>query len=255
MPWTNGNPNLHYQTSGEGPALILLHEIGGSTHSWESTASRLTVPMRKVRYDQRNAGLSERTSGPFGLEDQIADLEQVVGATSGNGPVVLASIAASATIAAGYALKYRSRVAALICAAPAFSVRADQRTQTQARAEATAKAGMRSIIEPAMERMYPPSLRGAEFEAYRARFLASDPIGFASATIAFSDARISLDALQVPTLLLAGAHDIRPIETIEQARQEIPGARMIVIEKAGHVLPHQAPDETAAAIDGFLRTF
>jgi 3-oxoadipate enol-lactonase len=254
MPWTNGNPSLHYQISGEGPPLIFLHEIGGSSYSWESTATRLATAMRKIRYDQRNAGLSERSAAPFDLYDQIADLEQIVAAMDAHSPVVLATIAASATIAAGYALKHPSRVSALIFAAPAFGLNPEQRAPTQARAEATAKAGMRSIIDTAMERMYPPSLRRADFETYRARFLAADPVGFASATIAFADAQVPLGELKVPTLLLAGAHDIRPIEAIEQARQDIPGARMIVIEEAGHVLPHQAPDEAAAAIDSFLHS-
>jgi pimeloyl-ACP methyl ester carboxylesterase len=58
----------------------------------------------------------------------------------------------------------------------------------------------------------------------------------------------------VPTLILAGEQDKQ--DSLEQHRREvlarIPGAKMIVIQNCGHLMPIDQPDQLADAIRSFV---
>ncbi len=56
-----------------------------------------------------------------------------------------------------------------------------------------------------------------------------------------------------PTLVLWGRHDPwQPVADGERLAREIPGALLELVE-ASHWIPHDAPEEFAAAILAFLR--
>jgi pimeloyl-ACP methyl ester carboxylesterase len=46
---------LYYEESGSGPALLLVHETGGSANSWDAPVERLAQSFRCVTYDQRGS--------------------------------------------------------------------------------------------------------------------------------------------------------------------------------------------------------
>jgi pimeloyl-ACP methyl ester carboxylesterase len=62
-----------------------------------------------------------------------------------------------------------------------------------------------------------------------------------------------LGAIRTPTLVVVGEHDKPDFRAIaEQLAREIPGARLEVIEGAGHLPPLERPDETAALVRSFI---
>lgn len=253
MPWTTGCPSLRFVLSGqEGPPLVLLHEMGGSLHSWEEVARALDGEFAILRYDQRGAGASEAPREPFTLDDQIDDLEQVLGAARVTPPFVIATVAAAAAIAAGYMLRHPGAVARAAFFAPALGVDDDARAVTIQRAQSVSEKGMRTIAEMALARIYPEEVRGKSFAEYRARFLANDPVGFAHANVAFAESRIDAARLDAACLLVAGGRDIRPPEAIAALARTIPAAAMQVIAEGGHVLAHQRPVQVAAILRRFV---
>jgi len=61
-----------------------------------------------------------------------------------------------------------------------------------------------------------------------------------------------LPQIRVPTLLLAGREDrLRPPETLQRMAQQIPGARLRILEDCGHMLSMEAP----AAVNQSLRAW
>lgn len=63
-----------------------------------------------------------------------------------------------------------------------------------------------------------------------------------------------LGALGVPTLLVWGADDaFAPLAGGRRLRDEIPGARLVVLEGEGHFVFDDAPALTAGLVEGFLR--
>ncbi len=88
-----------------------------------------------------------------------------------------------------------------------------------------------------------------------ASFCRSDPgIAQRFARVTFmSDNRADLARVGVPTLVLQCANDvIAPTSVGEYVRDHIPGAEMVLLNATGHCPNLSAPDETAAAIAGFV---
>jgi 3-oxoadipate enol-lactonase len=77
MGWTEASGvSIRYSVSGPAaaPALVLIHELGGSLESWQDVAARLDSTFRVVLYDQRGAGQSEKVRRPFAFDDHVSDV-------------------------------------------------------------------------------------------------------------------------------------------------------------------------------------
>jgi len=53
----------------------VLHELGGTVHSWDAVAPRLAERFRVLRYDQRGARLSEKVRQEFTNDAPVEDFE------------------------------------------------------------------------------------------------------------------------------------------------------------------------------------
>jgi pimeloyl-ACP methyl ester carboxylesterase len=68
------------------------------------------------------------------------------------------------------------------------------------------------------------------------------------------DPALEMERITQPVLIVSGAHDrIVPLSVGQHIRGRIPQARMVVIDKAGHLLLEEQPDECARAILDFMR--
>jgi pimeloyl-ACP methyl ester carboxylesterase len=67
------------------------------------------------------------------------------------------------------------------------------------------------------------------------------------------DSRPHLAAIRCPTLVVAARKDaIMPVEVLEELASGIPGARLAIIEKSGHVAPVEQPKDVAALLVEWL---
>ncbi|MFN2628987.1 MAG: alpha/beta fold hydrolase [Gaiellaceae bacterium] len=67
------------------------------------------------------------------------------------------------------------------------------------------------------------------------------------------DLTVELGRIAVPTLVVWGGRDaLVPVRLAPAWRDAIPGARLVVIERAGHVPMFEAPEELCAALLAFL---
>jgi pimeloyl-ACP methyl ester carboxylesterase len=67
------------------------------------------------------------------------------------------------------------------------------------------------------------------------------------------DEPVDMTRLRLPILILAAAHDrISPLSMAQRLREALPQARLVVVERAAHLLLEERPDECAAAIQEFL---
>jgi sigma-B regulation protein RsbQ len=87
-------------------------------------------------------------------------------------------------------------------------------------------------------------------------FCRTDPViarQFARVTF-LSDNREDLPAVATPTLILQCANDvIAPVCVGEFVRDRMPNASMVLLNATGHCPNLSAPEETAAAIEQFVR--
>jgi pimeloyl-ACP methyl ester carboxylesterase len=73
--------------------------------------------------------------------------------------------------------------------------------------------------------------------------------------LAHADTRNLLPTIDVPTLLVWGAADLRsPLSVADQFSLAIPHATLAVIAGAGHVSNLEAPEQFNAAVSDFLES-
>lgn len=247
---------INYALSGEGPDwLVLLHEIGGTLETWSPVVPRFEKHFRVLRYDQRGAGGSSRIEGAFSIERQVEDIAALTAALGARGPCHVAGVAIGAALAIRHAVRNPGKVKTLVLACPAPGVSADRIEYLAVRAGQVEREGMAATVDNTLGNSWPPeTIRDrAVYDAYRARFLANDPASYAAINRAFAkfDAVPDLGAIRCPTLVLAGRHDrLRPPDYVQGIAAGIPGAELRQVD-SGHVMPMQAPEALADAMEDF----
>jgi 3-oxoadipate enol-lactonase len=246
--------SFQYRLEGAGPVVVLLHEIGGSLESWDGIVPDLAKRFRVFRYDQRGFGLTEKVRAAYTLDTLTDDLEALLKALGLAAPYRIVSLAASSMQALQFWQRRPKDVASFVFCNPAPGVdpsRADALNAVAAKAEAE---GIRGIIPAMLDKSYPPSLSDKEtYDAYRGRYMANDPAGFAHAfrMMAKNNLLNVLSAVTCPSLVVAGRQDfIRAVSVTEGIAKQIPGARMETID-AGHFMPTTSPKALLALLNDF----
>lgn len=253
-----GAATINCELSGEGPLVVLLHEIGCTLETWTPVADALALHFRTLRYDQRGAGQSARITEPFSLDTQVDDIGRLLDTLGLHRPCHIAGVAIGSAFAIRFAACNPARVRSLVLACPAPGVDAARVDYLKVRADAVERDGMAATVENSLANSYPPQVRRdpAVFAAYRDRFLANDPNSYAAINRAFADFDVTPDlgAIKCPTLVLAGTHDkLRPPAFVRGIAAAIPAARYAEID-SGHIMPLQAPQALAAAMMNFYVT-
>ena len=257
MPFIDANGvSLHYDVAGaRGPSVVLMHELGGTLHSWDAVAPRLAGRHRVLRYDQRGAGLSEKVRTEFTNDMLVADFEALATQLNLAPPYSFVTVAAAATQALRFLEKYPDQVGALVLCNPAPGVDPSRAAALDERAAFAAREGMRASLPTTLSISYPPSLSDrAAYEAYLGRYLANDPVcfGFGFRALARANMLHMLPQIRCPAMVVAGRHDtVRPHAGTAELAKKIPGARFELIE-AGHFMPTQGPEPLVALLEDFL---
>ncbi|MBS7707500.1 alpha/beta fold hydrolase [Chelatococcus asaccharovorans] len=251
---TNGTI-LRVAVEGEGPPLVLVHEIGGTLESYDAVVPALARTHRVVRYDMRGCGLSEFNVAPITLPLLVNDLLGILDAYDLR-RVSVAGCAAGAAVAIGLALDHPARVHKVVAMSPALQVPPEKKAAVLARADAFEGEGLRPTQDARMASSYPEALRGdrARFDRIRRQRLAANPYGIAGLLrmLARLDMTRRLPELRHPMLVMAGIHDgDRPPQVVKPIADAVPGARYMEIE-SGHFMPMQTPDAIIAALTDFL---
>lgn len=258
MPFIDANGiSLHYELAGaRGRSVVLLHELGGTLHSWGAVAPRLAQRFRVLRYDQRGAGASEKVRQDFSNDTLVEDFEALTKGVGLDPPYHFVTVAAAATQALRFLEKHPDRVGGLVLCNPAPGVDASRAAALDERAAVAMREGMRTSLPTTLAQSYPSSLgEHAAYEAYLGRYLANDPVGFGLAfrCLARTNMLHMLPQIRCPTMVVAGRHDtVRPHAGTAELAKKIPGARFELIEDAGHFMPTQSPQALAALLEDFL---
>ena len=257
MPFIEVNGvSLRYDVQGDGKPLVLIHEMGGTMESWDLVVPALAARRRVVRYDTRGAGFSEKIRGVLKIATMTNDLIALIDALGIKEKVALAGTAVGGAIALHTAVRHPERVAAAIVSSPAISIPEANRAAVLERVARFERDGLRVAVDATADNGYPAELRtdAAKFAAFRARWLANDPVSFASIyrMLAAMDLKGELAAIQCPVLVIGGQYDRgRPPAVVEPVAKAIPGAQFKVLP-TGHYAGLQTPELMAAEIEGFL---
>jgi 3-oxoadipate enol-lactonase len=249
--------SIHYEVAGpDGPSVVLLHEIGGTLESWDGVFPALAKSYRTLRYDQRGAGLSEKVRQEFSNDALVDDLEAVIAGAALPPPYSFVGVAGAATQMLRFMERHPGRVARLVFCNPAPGVDPARAGALDERAAFAAKEGIRAALPVTLDKSWPPDLGDpAAYAAYRARYLANDPVcfGFANRALARTNLVHLLPQVMCHAMVVAGRSDnVRPHAVSEDIARKIPGARYELID-SGHFMPTQAPAALLALLRDFLK--
>lgn len=250
---------VHVAERGEGPAMLLLHGFGGGTYHFDALAERLSRTHRTIAVDLKGFGYSERdASTGLSHSDQVAMLVGLL-RELGVGRAVVVGHSMGGAIAQRLAAQHPELVEALVLIA---SAPADRRMARRVRVPG---ALVRPLL-PALGRLAADRLLAASFydrtrltpelrEEYLrpARIRGSMDGLMKMIRDAANDPPVDLSRITQPVLLLFGADDpVVPLEIATELRRGMPHARLVVIDRAAHLLQVERADECAAAIEEFL---
>jgi pimeloyl-[acyl-carrier protein] methyl ester esterase len=265
MPFleTDGAPRLAYTDRGEGPALVLVHGWSLSSAIFEDLAA-LLPGRRLVALDLRGHGTSEG-AGPFTLAELAGDLAALLDRLDLSRAVVVGwSLGAQVALAALPAARARLGGLVLASATPRFTLGVGWTHGLPA--QAVEVLGHRVRRDPArglarfFEGMFAEGEVGLEAWTRLRALRAAIPLPHPAAAeagleiLARTDLRGALPAIALPTLVLHGEADpICPPGAGRALAAAIPGARLAMLEGAGHAPFLSRPAAFADALVPFLR--
>jgi pimeloyl-ACP methyl ester carboxylesterase len=256
---------LAVQTVGSGLPLVLLHAFPLDHGMW-LRQEPLGESLRLIVPDLRGFGGSTG-SVPRGIADLADDVAALLDGLHLERPAVICGVSMGGYVAQHVAARHPDRVAALVLVDT--KLEADTPEARAARADLAGKVGRlgQSILADAMiPRLLAvprsdadPAVvaRHAENRALLQALVERQPVATIQAALAAlgdrPDMTAALARVEVPTLLVVGAEDqITPPACLEAAEAIIPGAKLLIVPAAGHLVPLEAPEVFNRAIVEFL---
>jgi pimeloyl-ACP methyl ester carboxylesterase len=266
--------DVGYRMAGEGPTVLLIHGIAGSSTTWRAVMPALAEHYTVIAPDLMGHGHSAKPRGDYSLgayASGIRDLLAVLGQERGT--VVGHSLGGG--VAMQFAYQFPERVQRLVL---------------------VASGGLGKEVSPLLKAV---TLPGAEYvlpllfhrriretgewpgtlarrvgwrpsdtlaEVWRSYTTLTDRHGQQAfihtvrSVIDVAGQRVSAHdrlylAEALPTLIVWGDHDrIIPVAHAYRAAEAIAGARLEILEGAGHFLPWRDADRFLAVLEDFLKT-
>lgn len=250
---------IEYAVAGDGPALLLLHAFPLGHFMWDAQAAALASKYRVIRFDARGFGGSDRAQGPLTME-RIADDAAALLDHLGVARAVVGGCSMGGYAALAFVRRHPQRLAGLVL----------QDTRAGADSE-EGKAGRMALAAKVLAEgasvavsAFLPKLLGETTQreqeplvaALRERILATAPQAIADALhglAARADSRPTLAEVRVPTLVLVGAEDVLTPPAESQAMAAaIPGSRLEIVARAGHLANLERPEAVNQALAAFL---
>lgn len=243
----------------DGRTVVLSHCWMGSRAVWGPVARRLIDSgHRVVLYDQRGHGtstLGERTLSVPMLGD---DLRAVLEATDARDAVLVGHSMGGMSVQSYVAehpvdFKERARGVVLVATAAKVPLRPMSTRATERRMRrGTNTRTSNGTLGYAMARSaFGRSPRRADVELTMHGVANTETVARVGLMAAMShmDLRPALSTIDVPSTVIVGTRDLlTPPRLARTLASGIPGARLVVLPGAGHMLPFEAPDAVVEAI-------
>lgn len=245
-------PPVAWRECGTGRLALFLHGLGGARSSWDPQLQALSDMRRCVAWDLPGYGDSPgRPDSLPALADAAAALIERIGADRAD----VVGLSLGGMVAQHLALRHpeRVRTLALLDTSPAFGL--DGTTKEQWLATRVGPLNDTALSEPEAVALVsdmvgpgcPAPVRTSVVTSMRAVPPAS--LQAACAALVEHDVRDRLHLISAPTLVMVGALDPEtPVSYATAIADRVPGARLCVVEGAGHLLNLEDPGRVEAEL-------
>lgn len=248
---------LRYAEAGTGPAVVLLHGLGGNGTNWAFNTAALAQKYRVIVPDQIGFGQSDKPLINYRIGTYVDFLDKFLSELK----VERASLVGNSMggwIAANYTLAHPEKVERLVLVdAAGFAPPKDFDLRTLAGLNPSTRAGMRQLAALVFYNRQLFASDAAIDLLLTQRMTAGDGYTIQSLveSIARGDDMLDgrLSAIKQPTLVIWGREDglIKLVDG-QRFQREIPGAQLVVFDQCGHVPQVERAAEFNAAVLKFL---
>jgi pimeloyl-ACP methyl ester carboxylesterase len=245
----------------DGPPLVLLHGFPFDHSIWDHQRAELSDRRRVVALDLRGHGRSATAETDFAIDRQADDVLETLDTIGLTGPVALGGLSMGGYVALSIAARHPERLRALLlidtrAAADAPEAAANRlalasRLEAEGSAEPVAQAFLPRLFGPLTHQRNPGAVEAV------GRLIRATPLatlaGCLRAMAARPDRTADLATIRIPTLVVAGEHDV--ITTPEEARgmaEALPLGRLAIIPEAGHLTCLENPEAATGVLHAFL---
>lgn len=244
---------IHYTKDGAGPAVVLIHSLGSSTHMWREQVTALKDRFTVLALDCRGHGQSS-AKGEISVNAFAADLKSLLDQL-GMVRCHLVGISMGGAVALTINQRWPGVAASLVLADTAAKPGEGNAERVAATKEAIAYISMQEYgNQYAAQRLLPSTSLDVQDElAAAVAKVSPKAYNDAMASTLLGDFTGTLAAVAVPTLVLVGDQDdVTPRAAADDIAAGIKGARLEVIPDAGHLSNVDNPQAFNAALLGFL---
>ncbi|MGX6510138.1 alpha/beta fold hydrolase [Rhodococcus sp. SJ-2] len=244
---------------GTGPAVVMLHGIGGSSDSFAPQIAGLGDSLRMIAWDAPGYARSENPVRSLDLDDYADAAAELVREKCSDAGAHVLGMSWGGVIATRLALRHPELVRSLVLGASTVGSGAD----------ADSAAAMRSRIADldrsgsedfAVRRA--PRLLSAEASGdlvQQATGIMADAVrlpgyGYAAESMAATDHTDDLEKIDVPTLVMCGDADrVTGIPASQVLAGGIRGAVFVTLRGAGHLANQEQPEAFNAWTESFVQ--
>jgi 3-oxoadipate enol-lactonase/4-carboxymuconolactone decarboxylase len=249
---------LDYDVRGpEGaPPVVFSNSLGTDKGMWAPQIAALAGRFRCLSYDTRGHGASPVTPPGFSIADLADDLAGLIEHVFGATPVHVVGLSLGGMTGMALAIRRPDLVASL--APMATFARTAEPQGWIDRAARVRAGGVSAIGEMILGRWFTPGFKAAspaEHARLSAMMLATPDEGYASCCDAIRDLDLigDLPRVTAPTLVFSGADDPASPPALQDAiRAAIPGAGLVRLSPAAHIMNIEQPEQTSAMLAAWL---
>lgn len=250
------------ETDGEGPALVCIHGLGGTSNTWTPLLAAMQGH-RIVRIDLPGSGRSAAAAGGGADSLHIAHMvDKVAGVCTELGieSAVFVGHSMGTIVCQHLAVAHPALVKRLALFGPLACPPDAARPNIRARAEKAASGGV-----AAMQEIADAIVQGATAQATRTSqpvtlalvresLMRQSPEGYARSCEALANAvSAPLEAITVDVLLVTGDEDgVAPPAAVRAMAERMRSAHVVVLPACGHWTPLEQPQACATLLQSFL---
>lgn len=242
---------IHYQSYGEGEAIVFAHGAGGNLLSWWQQIPFFSQRYQCVTFDHRGFGHSIDVPNGPGRKAFVEDLKGLLDHLGIDSAHLVAQSMGGRT-ALGFAVAYPERTRSLVMADTIGGMSEPEivelHRQWQQNQDSTEELAVRALSKTFQMRN--PNLANL----YR-QVSATNPPRPALAAGSDGPNAEQLSHVQVSTLFIVGEEDqLAPPHVVELGAKYISGARVTRVPEAGHSVYFEKPDVFNFEVSRFLKS-
>lgn len=249
--------NLFYEVAGDGPPIMFIHGLGGTSNIWHAQRVGLSKYFKVITIDLPGSGRSDRTEEKYSMArwvDQIAGLADAAKLDK----FTLVGHSMTTVLVQNFAARHGARLNALVLCGPITELAAAGKDAFAKRAETVQKEGMIAVADTVLGGALTPATREANpalAGMVREMLLSNCPKCYAGHCHALREGSAKADQanIKVPTLILVGDQDgVTPLANARAIATAVSGAQIRIVPATAHMTMLERPEAFNAALIEFL---